>query len=745
MALYGYARVSTADQDFTLQEHALRAAGCEVIRAEKVSATRREGRTELALLLEFLRRGDTLVVTRVDRLARSIKDLQDIVHLLKERGVTLRATEQPINTQSATGKAFLDMLGVFAEFETNLRRERQQEGIAAAKARGVYRGRKPSIDPVRDTSPARGGTASARPRLRVGLGLGGPRCIARSPAVMASRKVIPVDSLVQLRQRLDRLPPKSPERAAQIAAVAQLYGVSSTTVYRALRALSKPRAAHRADRGTPRVLPLADLERYCELIAALKLRTTNKQGRHLSTQRAIEILEQYGVETSQGLLRAPPGVLHKSTINLYLGQWHLDHPRLTRQPPAVRFEAEQSNACWQFDMSPSDLKHIETPDWIDPRKGEPTLMLFSVVDDRSGVSYMEYRCVYGEDAESALRFLFNAMAPKADPAFPFQGRPQLLYLDNGPVAKSRVFQTVMLALGIAWQTHVPAGKDGTRVTARAKGKVERPFRTVKEAHETLYHFHKPATEAQANEWLFRYLLRYNAQPHRSQDHARLADWLANLPPEGLREMCTWEQFCRFAREPERRKVGVDARVTVAGTAYEVDPQLAGEVVLLLWGLFDDALYVEYEGERSGPYSPVSGPIPLHRYRAFKRGKREERADRIRQVADATHAAAGGPGGGRPPAAATDHAAGSPHATLRCGRLGVSFPHAGGGQARHCRGVGPAVNEALAGGPGVHRPGRGGHADASSRPPADPGPLSCDTVRRRPCGLTSCSIMGSRSR
>ena len=173
----------------------------------------------------------------------------------------------------------------------------------------------------------------------------------------------------------------------------------------------------------PACCPSAELERYCELIAALKLRTTNKQGRHLSTQRAIEILEQYGVETSQGLMRAPQGVLHKTTINLYLRQWHLDHPRLTRQPPAVRFEAEQSNACWQFDMSPSDLKHIETPDWIDPRKGEPTLMLFSVVDDRSGVSYMEYRCVYGEDAESALRFLFNAMAPKADPAFPFQGRP----------------------------------------------------------------------------------------------------------------------------------------------------------------------------------------------------------------------------------------------------------------------------------------------------------------------------------
>jgi hypothetical protein len=261
------------------------------------------------------------------------------------------------------------------------------------------------------------------------------------------------------------------------------------------------------------------------------------------------------------------------------------------------------------------------------------LMLFSVVDDRSGMCYLEYRCVYGEDAESALRFLFNAMAPKADPAFAFQGRPKLIYLDNGPVAKSRVFQNVMLALGIAWQTHLPAGKDGTRVTARSKGKVERPFRTVKEAHETLYHFHQPASEAQANEWLWRYLLRYNDQQHRAEAHSRREDWLAHIPADGIREMCAWEQFCRFAREPERRKVGIDARVTVEGTAYEVAPDLAGETVLLLWGLFDDELYIEYDGERSGPYYPVSGPILLHRYRAFKRGKAEERADRIRQLAD----------------------------------------------------------------------------------------------------------------
>jgi len=146
MASYGYARVSTFDQDLTIQQQALRAAGCGVVRAEKASGSRRGGRTELQVLLDFVQPGDTLVVTRIDRLARSLKDLQDIVHELKGRGVALRATEQPVDTATAAGKAFLDMLGVFAEFETNLRRERQLEGIALAKMRGVYKGRKPSIN-----------------------------------------------------------------------------------------------------------------------------------------------------------------------------------------------------------------------------------------------------------------------------------------------------------------------------------------------------------------------------------------------------------------------------------------------------------------------------------------------------------------------------------------------------------------------------------------------------------------------
>lgn len=146
MTTFGYARVSTIDQDLSIQVEALKKAGCDVIREEKVSGTSRVGRMELLTLMSFLRKGDTLMVTRIDRLARSIGDLQDIVRELRKRGVDLQATEQPIDTRTAAGKAFLDMLGVFAEFETNLRRERQMEGIEKAKAKGVYKGRKPSVD-----------------------------------------------------------------------------------------------------------------------------------------------------------------------------------------------------------------------------------------------------------------------------------------------------------------------------------------------------------------------------------------------------------------------------------------------------------------------------------------------------------------------------------------------------------------------------------------------------------------------
>ena len=97
-------------------------------------------------------------------------------------------------------------------------------------------------------------------------------------------------------------------------------------------------------------------------------------------------------------------------------------------------------------------------------------------------------------------------------------------------------------------------------------------------------------------------------------------------------MCTWDRFRTFAREPERRRVGIDARVQVDGVSYEVDPSLAGETVTLWWGLFDHELFVEHADQRFGPFGPIDGPIPLHRYRSFRKSPVDERLDRIEELA-----------------------------------------------------------------------------------------------------------------
>ena len=144
MSIVGYARVSTTQQSLDIQLSTLKKAKCKKIFSEKASGNTKKGREKLQECLNYLREGDTLVVTRVDRLARSILDLQKISKQLKNSGIKLKATEQPIDTSTPAGKAFFDMLGVFAEFETNIRKERQQEGIEKAKRAGKYKGRKPT-------------------------------------------------------------------------------------------------------------------------------------------------------------------------------------------------------------------------------------------------------------------------------------------------------------------------------------------------------------------------------------------------------------------------------------------------------------------------------------------------------------------------------------------------------------------------------------------------------------------------
>ncbi len=182
-AKIGYARISTVDQNLDAQIEALTAAGCGMVRQEQRSGTTLEGRPELNNILDFIHKGETLVVTRIDRLARSMHDLQTIVTRLKDKGAHLAATEQPVDTSTAAGKAFFDMLGVFAEFETNLRRERQSEGIATAKRRGVYRGRKPKIDMVAIGERLAGGATPTEIAREMGVSRG---TVYKAKALMPS-------------------------------------------------------------------------------------------------------------------------------------------------------------------------------------------------------------------------------------------------------------------------------------------------------------------------------------------------------------------------------------------------------------------------------------------------------------------------------------------------------------------------------------------------------------------------------
>ena len=141
-----YIRVSSQNQSLEVQRESVMKYGVDKIFEEKVSGTSTDKREQLKQCLEFVREGDELVITRIDRLARSVLDLQLIVKQLMDKGVTLTATEQPISTKDATSKCFLDMLGVFAELETNIRKERQMEGIELAKRKGVYKGGTQRID-----------------------------------------------------------------------------------------------------------------------------------------------------------------------------------------------------------------------------------------------------------------------------------------------------------------------------------------------------------------------------------------------------------------------------------------------------------------------------------------------------------------------------------------------------------------------------------------------------------------------
>ncbi len=146
MARIGYARVSTIDQDLNVQLERLRNEGCEIVRSEKVSGSSLAGRNELAAILEFLRPGDELVVTRLDRLGRDTRDVLNIVHEAQQRGAFVTVLDPHVSTRGEMGQIILTVLGMVAQMERRFIKERQKEGITRAKAAGVYKGGKTRLD-----------------------------------------------------------------------------------------------------------------------------------------------------------------------------------------------------------------------------------------------------------------------------------------------------------------------------------------------------------------------------------------------------------------------------------------------------------------------------------------------------------------------------------------------------------------------------------------------------------------------
>ncbi len=147
MATIGYARTSTTDQKAGLEAQLrdLAKAGCEEIFREEVSSVDMLARTQFEAALRYARKGDVLVVTKLDRLARSVKHLVEITAALDGKGVALRILDGAIDTTTSTGRLMLNMLTSIAQFEREIMLERQREGIAKAKADGKYKGRKPTV------------------------------------------------------------------------------------------------------------------------------------------------------------------------------------------------------------------------------------------------------------------------------------------------------------------------------------------------------------------------------------------------------------------------------------------------------------------------------------------------------------------------------------------------------------------------------------------------------------------------
>jgi hypothetical protein len=437
---------------------------------------------------------------------------------------------------------------------------------------------------------------------------------------------IPLEILYRLDEKITNLPNNGKLRRALIQEVAECYQLSEATVYRQLTRLMLHPAKRvvRKDKGHSRIIKDDDLHYYCQLIAAMKIRSMNSKKHMLSTARCIKFLEEDGVDVKGRAIKVALNLLKVSTVNTYLKHYLIAPDDILTEPTVNHFEASYSNQCWQLDITPSELHRLPTQHPDDPRR----LMLYSVIDDKSGLTYSRYYLAEGEDRLTALDFLYHAFSKITGDQPELYGIPDFIYTDNASFVKSRLFVRVMTKLGIQILTHLPRGKGGRKTTARSKGKLERHNRTMKTMLEPVYRFELPQHLDHANSLLEPIAVEISQKKHRSQNLSRHQVWKTNLTSRVDLSICSYEHYSLLLREPVERIVKSDAVVQLNSIHYQLASQFAGEEVLLLVSLDNTSIHIEYRDQEYGPFFPVEAPTPFGEYDHHKKSEKEQAADNV---------------------------------------------------------------------------------------------------------------------
>ncbi len=255
-------------------------------------------------------------------------------------------------------------------------------------------------------------------------------------------------------------------------------------------------------------------------------------------------------------------------------------------------------------------------------------MVYSVIDDKSGLTYSRYYLAEGEDTLTVLDFLYHAFAKMTDLQTELYGIPDFIYTDNASFVRSRLFMRVMHKLGIQVLTHLPRGKGGRKTTARAKGKAERLHCSIKSMVEPCYQFELPKDLEHANACLGPMTVEIAHKKHRTQNITRYQVWKTNLPTHVDLSICSYEHYSLLLREPVDRVAKSDATVQLNGVHYQLLPQFAGEEVTLLLTLDNNSIHIEYREKEYGPFLPIEAPTPFGEYNHHKKSEKEQAADNV---------------------------------------------------------------------------------------------------------------------